>query len=335
MTSSFVFFADEEAGRTAGQPLDRRRAPATGSRASPRRSARSAASASPCPRRDRRAHPRLPRSRPRRRASPGFGCTAPGRAGHGSVPNDDNAVVRLAEAVGRIAAHPWPREYIASVRALLDGLSELTGTPYADGRPRRAAAPPRRGRRASSSGRCRTRRRSRCSTPGYKHNVIPQTASASLDCRFLPGHEDDLMATIRELAGEHVEVQVVHRDIALDAPFAGDLVDGDDAVAAGRGPGAAVLPYCLSGGTDNKALQPARHHRLRVRARCGCPRTSTSPRCSTASTSAFPSSRWSSGPGCWGSSSAGPEVVSGATPGLRLLWLSATMWLHFNPGGRR
>ena len=25
---------------------------------------------------------------------------------------------------------------------------------------------------------------------GYKHNVIPQTASAAVDCRFLPGHED-------------------------------------------------------------------------------------------------------------------------------------------------
>lgn len=58
--------------------------------------------------------------------------TAQGRAGHGSVPNDDNAIVHLAEAVSRIAHHTWPREYIASVRSLLDGLSSLTGTPYAD-----------------------------------------------------------------------------------------------------------------------------------------------------------------------------------------------------------
>ena len=54
---------------------------------------------------------------------------ARGRAGHGSVPNEANAVVRLAEAVGRIAAYPWPRAYIASVRALLAGLSALTGAP--------------------------------------------------------------------------------------------------------------------------------------------------------------------------------------------------------------
>ena len=72
---------------------------------------------------------------------------------------------------------------------------------------------------------------------------------------------------IRELAGEHVEVEVVHRDVALEAPFAGDLVESMNAgAAAPRTPSAAVLPYCLSGGTDNKALEPARHHRLRLRA---------------------------------------------------------------------
>ena len=90
---------------------------------------------------------------------------------------------------------------------------------------------------------------------GYKHNVIPQSATASLDCRFLPGHEDDLMATIAELAGEFVEVEVVHRDIALEAPFGGDLVESMKAALLAEDPGAAVLPYCLSGGTDNKALK--------------------------------------------------------------------------------
>ena len=54
--------------------------------------------------------------------------TAHGRAGHGSVPNDENAIVRLAEAISRIAAHTWPREFIPSVRTLLEGLGELTGT---------------------------------------------------------------------------------------------------------------------------------------------------------------------------------------------------------------
>jgi acetylornithine deacetylase/succinyl-diaminopimelate desuccinylase-like protein len=89
---------------------------------------------------------------------------------------------------------------------------------------------------------------------GYKMNVIPQTATAAVDCRFLPGHEESLMATIRELAGEHVEVEVVHRDRALDAPFTGSLVQAMKQALLAEDPGAHVLPYCLSGGTDNKAL---------------------------------------------------------------------------------
>lgn len=62
------------------------------------------------------------------------------------------------------------------------------------------------------------------------------------------------MSTIRELVGEHVDVEVVHRDIALDAPFEGPLVDAMVAALHDQDPGARVLPYCLSGGTDNKAL---------------------------------------------------------------------------------
>jgi len=62
------------------------------------------------------------------------------------------------------------------------------------------------------------------------------------------------MTTIRELAGEFVLVEVLHRDIALDAPFSGDLVDRMKQALLAEDPGASILPYCLSGGTDNKAL---------------------------------------------------------------------------------
>jgi acetylornithine deacetylase/succinyl-diaminopimelate desuccinylase-like protein len=88
----------------------------------------------------------------------------------------------------------------------------------------------------------------------YKHNVVPSTATAAVDCRFLPGHEKDVMATIRELAGKHVEVTVHHRDTSLEAEFDGPLVEAMVAALREEDPGAEVLPYCLSGGTDNKAL---------------------------------------------------------------------------------
>ncbi|MCU1538689.1 MAG: peptidase [Humibacillus sp.] len=180
--------------------------------------------------------------------------TAHGRAGHGSVPNDANAIVRLAAAIGRIAAHEWPREYIASVRDLLDGLSGLTGLPFTSDAELEPLLATLGGAQGFVRGTLRDTANVTMLDSGYKHNVIPQTASAAVDCRFLPGHEDDLMATIRELAGEHVEVDVVHRDVALEAPFEGALVEAMKQSLLREDPGAAVLPYCLSGGTDNKAL---------------------------------------------------------------------------------
>ena len=180
---------------------------------------------------------------------------AHGRAGHGSVPNDENAVVRLAQAIARISAHEWAGEYIASVRELLDGLGEITGISYAEDAGLQQLLRSIPGAEGFVRGTLRDTANFTMLEAGYKQNVIPQTASASLDCRFLPGHEDDLMATVRELAGEFVEVEVLHRDIALETPFSGALVDAMSASLLAEDPGAAVLPYCLSGGTDNKALE--------------------------------------------------------------------------------
>ena len=179
--------------------------------------------------------------------------TAHGRAGHGSVPNGENAIVRLAEAISRIAAHTWPREFIPSVRTLLEGLGELTGTSWSD-EDLEDLLDHLRGAQGFVRGTLQDTSNVTMLDAGYKHNVIPQHASANVDCRFLPGHEEQLLATITELAGEHVSVEVLHRDIALDAPFEGDLVEAMVAALRTEDPDAVVLPYCLSGGTDNKAL---------------------------------------------------------------------------------
>ena len=43
--------------------------------------------------------------------------------------------------------------------------------------------------------------------------------------RVLPGTEDAALADIRRIVGDDVTVEVVHQDIGLEVPFAGDLVD--------------------------------------------------------------------------------------------------------------
>jgi len=47
---------------------------------------------------------------------------------------------------------------------------------------------------------------------------------------------------------------VLRRDVGLEAPFAGTIVDEIRAVLERHDPGAPVLPYLMPAGTDNKAL---------------------------------------------------------------------------------
>jgi acetylornithine deacetylase/succinyl-diaminopimelate desuccinylase-like protein len=176
-----------------------------------------------------------------------------GRAGHGSQINDDNAVTRLATAVARVGTHSWPLEITATVRAFLCGVEEITGVPLPPDDPDALVAAL--GTTALFVG--STLRNSANPTmleAGYKHNVIPGSATALVDCRFLPGRQEQLMATIRELAGEGIDVSIDREAVALEVPFSGHLVDTMVAALQAEDPGAAVLPYCLSAGTDNKSL---------------------------------------------------------------------------------
>jgi len=89
---------------------------------------------------------------------------------------------------------------------------------------------------------------------GYKANVIPQTANAVIDGRFLPGFETELDQTIKELIGPDVVVTTVTHDIALEVDFEGDLVEAMNRAILEFDPEGIPVPYLMSGGTDNKAL---------------------------------------------------------------------------------
>ena len=181
---------------------------------------------------------------------------ADGRAGHGSQVNAENAVTELAAAVARIGNHRWPYTPTATVDTLLRGVADLTGLRYDAEDPAAVdALVDALGPAAKFVG--ATVRHTSNPTQlnaGYKANVIPGHAEAAIDVRLLPGHEESGMATLRELVGPNVRIEPIHQDVALEVPFSGDLVDAMVASLLAEDPGAAVLPYTLSGGTDNKSL---------------------------------------------------------------------------------
>lgn len=176
---------------------------------------------------------------------------AKGRAGHGSRLHEENAVTRLAEAVAAIGRTRWPIRLTPTTTALLEGLSALTGRSTEDPDALAAAAGPAEAFLRSSF---RTTANPTALNAGYKHNVIPERAEALIDVRVIPGTEDDVLAELQRIVGDDIVIETVVRDIGMETPFEGDLVDAMVASIGRHDPGVPVIPYLLGAGTDNKAL---------------------------------------------------------------------------------
>jgi acetylornithine deacetylase/succinyl-diaminopimelate desuccinylase-like protein len=113
--------------------------------------------------------------------------------GHGAVPTPDNAILRLAAALARIDAQPFPAATNATTRA--NFLQMATLQPGPDSADLRAVAslPMDAGAaaRLSATPRYNAMLRTTC-TPtlfagGQAENALPQRARATIQCRLLPG----------------------------------------------------------------------------------------------------------------------------------------------------
>ena len=137
--------------------------------------------------------------------------TAHGRAGHGSVTNNENAITRLSEAIGKIGNHQWPQRYSTTVKAFFKKVASETGKEYneKDLTPLLSEL----GFAARMVG--ATLQNTANPTmleAGYKANVIPGSASAVVDGRFIPGFEDELNETIKSLIGPDITIENNHEE---------------------------------------------------------------------------------------------------------------------------
>jgi acetylornithine deacetylase/succinyl-diaminopimelate desuccinylase-like protein len=179
--------------------------------------------------------------------------TAKGTAGHGSFINQNNAVTKVADAVARIGKYEWPQLETKTSSFFFRKIAELTGDKYDPKNVKPLL------HHLGDAVKMLGATISNTANPtmleaGYKVNVIPQSASAMVDGRFLPGHENQLQETIKKLAGDEIEIEVLTRDIALEVEFAGPLVKAMCDAISGEDSAGIPVPYLMSGGTDNKAL---------------------------------------------------------------------------------
>jgi len=183
-----------------------------------------------------------------------------GTPGHGSMPHPDNAAIKLARAVARIADDERAARVTPVVEAFLEtlGLGEVARLAASD--PGAAAAALAAGvtdpvLRASFDAMLRDTVTPNLLRAGKKVNVIPGSGEAEIDVRTLPGTDQAaLLAHLQELVGEDGTVEAVVSLPAVEWPERAEIVSLMREALAAADPVALAAPMMITPGTDAKAL---------------------------------------------------------------------------------
>ena len=186
-----------------------------------------------------------------------FTLTTEGVAGHASMPKmGDNALLKMAPLLERLAARQPAYELTAEPEAFLRGLGEdpadaqaaVAHMAAADERLVTVFEP--------MFGVTFTPTRIKASE---KINVIPSRAELKVDCRVPPGlGEEEVLRGIEEVLGEgDGRVQFTERVIGNRSPIDTPLMRTIASWVAEHDPGAEVVPVILPGFTDSRHFRAA------------------------------------------------------------------------------
>ena len=197
-----------------------------------------------------------------------YRLTVHGVWGHGSMPRDDNAVIRAAAVIGRLAAQGGPRPTDV-MRTFLSGVADHVEVEPARLLRALASEDPRLGE-AALDAICepvparviRALLRDTISPTivhgGVKYNVIPGEATIELDCRLLPGTtEADMRESIIGRLGDlaaHVDVDLVIHAPPVAAPVDSDLYAVLAQTVVDHDPAGIPLPFMVPFATDAKHM---------------------------------------------------------------------------------
>lgn len=191
---------------------------------------------------------------------------ARGRSGHGSVPHRDNPVVHLAAAIAKIGAWEAPPQLLSVTRRYFEGLERVEEPDTA--RSMRALLQPGRfelaARRLSDanpvwSAMLRTTVAPTILRGGFRNNVIPSEARATLNIRMLPGESlPSVLDQLRQLVDDPtIEFQANQptRPPGPPSSLDSELYQTIERVGGAFFEGAAVLPMLSPGATDSAQLR--------------------------------------------------------------------------------
>ena len=194
-----------------------------------------------------------------------FELTVKNPGGHSSRPRKDNAIYELADALKAVQAYRFPVMWNDTTLASFRSAGPATAGPLGEAMRRFAANPGDTaaaevlGESPAEVGRTRTTCIPTFLRGGHADNALPQSATATINCRIFPGVKvEDVKAQLQKLAGPAVAVTTIGNPEASDeSPLRPDVLAAVTKAVHARNPGVPVSPYQESGGTDGRLFRAA------------------------------------------------------------------------------
>jgi len=191
---------------------------------------------------------------------------AHGTAGHGSIPLVDNAIATLATAVAKISAWETPSRLNATTRAYFERLASIS-EPDQAARYRALLEPSSRAEvepylaihEPQHYTLLRTSVVPTIMSGGFRRNVIPSQAEATLDIRGLPDEDAEVFhAELARLIDDpNVEVvpEPVYRPASPPSALDNEMFAAIERVTERLYPGAITLPTMQNGASDSAQIR--------------------------------------------------------------------------------
>jgi acetylornithine deacetylase/succinyl-diaminopimelate desuccinylase-like protein len=182
--------------------------------------------------------------------------------GHSSRPRSDNAIYDLADALEKLRTHRFQPMLNPANRGYFEERARQEGNSPLGAAMRRWLASPADGAAADvveaspiDVGLTRTRCVATMLKGGHADNALPQSATATVNCRIMPGVQPkDVQAELQQMAGPRVEVTPDPNYIGLPTPASplrpDVLATVTKAIQRFHGPQMHVFPVMQAGASD-------------------------------------------------------------------------------------
>jgi acetylornithine deacetylase/succinyl-diaminopimelate desuccinylase-like protein len=197
------------------------------------------------------------------KSSAQFLLTTHNPGGHSSQPRSDNAIYELADALKAVQHYEFPVMWNEWTLGDFKAASQVTQGPLGAAMARFAADPGNAAAAAELSknpafiGRVRTTCVATLLAGGHAENALPQSATATINCRIFPGTSAaDVQKTLQGLVGPKVDVRQGYDALVSNAsPMRADVMSAVAKAVEASDPGAPVVPTQAAYATDGAVFR--------------------------------------------------------------------------------